>query len=43
MHCIEELKEDVETSDKLIRTIIKFFKKEKRKDQKDFKILFLVD
>ena len=41
MRCVEEVKEDVETSDKLTRAIIKCFKK-KRKDQKDFKILYLV-
>ena len=34
MHCVEELKEDVKTSDKPTRTIIKFFKKEKKKRSK---------
>ena len=44
MYCVEELKEDVEISDKLTRAIIKFFKKKKKiKDQKDFKIRCLVD
>ena len=46
MRCVKELKENMEkTSDKPTRsrTIIKFLKnKKKRKDQKDFKIMFFV-
>ena len=38
MHSVEELKEDVETSDKPTRATIKFFKKRKKKRSKGLQI-----